>query len=312
MCIESAAQAAQVKKAWKKPLQFAARRSSRGSVVAGDAYTCLYDSENGSLGETAKKRGKTQWFFDVFRSMRETLYGRDVSWKRKSLDVDVWWCFPWFCFELQGSLRSMFLSGLPRASQRCLSNLVRTSGWAMPWPLRSSEEMCPQNWTESSKWHSEPIINESTRSEIMGIFSYRFFKTQHVAMSSRKSPPTSRTLPEAVWGLNGDAWTKLKASMESDEDEPSDPGPGMFLLFVKWKMRKWIEQAYQGWKRRHVWSGQNHHEFSSRSTAMKLWQSPTSKEVAEATSTDNGVESMPKAARTSWENAVSKMENLHK
>ena len=65
-------------KGLEKPLQFAARRS-RVSVVAGDAYTCLYDSENGSLGETAKKRGKTQWFFGVFRSMREPLYGRDVS-----------------------------------------------------------------------------------------------------------------------------------------------------------------------------------------------------------------------------------------
>lgn len=51
MCTESAVQAAQVKKAWSLPLPTVPWQSWQW-CRAGDAYTCLYESENASLGAT--------------------------------------------------------------------------------------------------------------------------------------------------------------------------------------------------------------------------------------------------------------------
>ena len=50
MCTESAVRAAQVKKAWSLPMPTVQPWQS-WQCRAGDAYTCLYESENSSLGE---------------------------------------------------------------------------------------------------------------------------------------------------------------------------------------------------------------------------------------------------------------------
>ena len=222
MCTESAVQAAQVKKAWR----IAAHSCPLWSWQSW-SWQCPMDpvSCRWCLHVSVWVRELVPWSWE-WRVAHGSHMMEQMLFARKSAKCMFYDVFPsWFCFKLQRTfigylhvsacLPVFFVesSVLKSCSQDCQGNPNDVYQiWSGPESravLNRCVSVCVHKIGKKLKmaiWIHHQPDQKPWDFQVPQVPD--FDKSLcHPDQIRRKSPPTWRTSPEAVWGLNGDAWT---------------------------------------------------------------------------------------------------------